>query len=78
MVARPREATLGGQTAYVFFRRDAPCVEVQHTGHIGHFRLGGRLHSTGHPPPVLRPDDAVDLLTVEGELGLRLRLMATR
>ncbi|MBZ5715366.1 hypothetical protein [Nannocystis pusilla] len=71
-----RDALLGGQTAYVLVRRDAPRVEVQHTGHIGHFRLGGRLHNAAQPPPALAPGDSVELLTVEGELGLRLRLAA--
>jgi hypothetical protein len=71
---RAREAVLGSLTAYVLVRRDAPHLEIHHTGHIGHFRLGGRLHNTGHPPPVLALGDAVDLLTVDGELGLRLRL----
>lgn len=71
---RARDAVLGSQTAYVLVRRDAAHLEIQHTGHIGHFRLAGRLHNTGHPPPVLRPGDVVDLLTVDGELGLRLRL----
>ncbi|WP_434417090.1 hypothetical protein [Nannocystis pusilla] len=74
-----REALLGGQTPYVLVRRDDDRVEVQHTGHIGHFRLGGRiLNNTVHPPPVLAPGEAVDLLTVDGELGLRLRLQAGR
>ncbi|PCC67933.1 hypothetical protein SAMN02745121_04724 [Nannocystis exedens] len=74
---RPRDALLGGQTAYVLVRRDDDRVEVQHTGHIGHFRLGGRiLNNTVHPPPALAPGEAVDLLTVDGELALRLRLQA--
>ncbi|MDC0715901.1 hypothetical protein [Nannocystis bainbridge] len=72
-----RQALLGGQTAYVFVRRDDGRVEVQHTGHIGHFRLGGRVfNNTVQPPPALAPGEAVDLLTVDGELGLRLRLQA--
>lgn len=71
-----RDALLGSQTAYVLVRRDAPGLEIHHTGHIGHFRLAGRLHNTSHPPPVLAPGDTVDLLTVDGELGLSLRLEA--
>lgn len=74
LLPRVREALLGGQTAYVLVRRDDR-LEVQHTGHIGHFRLGGRLHnSTRHPPPTLAPGEAVELLTVDGELALCLRL----
>ncbi|WAS97157.1 hypothetical protein [Nannocystis punicea] len=72
-----RQALLGGQTAYVLVRRDDDRVEVQHTGHIGHFRLGGRIfNNTVQPPPALAPGEAVDLLTVDGELALRLRLEA--
>lgn len=67
-------ALLGGHTAYVLERREAALL-VLHTGHIGELRRRGELDAA-RAPVTLVASEAVELLTVQGEVGLVLRLEA--
>ncbi len=64
---------LGGHTAYVFERAADGRVFLVHTGHIGSARVAG---SEGRGRSEVAAGDLVEVLTVTGELGVGLRLVA--
>lgn len=66
------EALLGGHTAYVL-ERAGDGVRLAHTGHIGSARVAG---VEVRAAVTLAVGELVELLTVAGEVGLALRVLA--